>query len=188
MSHRIFVRSTLCLFLVVGLACGAGQQAAEPPAPSAQGQTAAETVPAETTPPAPEPAPEPLPEDAPLEIRVRGEVGEGGQVAPVVEVRGGTAHLAKAIGVEREVNGHFQAITQIATLELRADCRTPAPDCVELVAGAELRPPAWLGTWGDAQCICTRCWPAPAGSYRFVLTSCDGRQRVESAPFTLPER
>jgi hypothetical protein len=141
------------------------------------GAAAAEPVePAEPEPPA----------DAPLEIRLRAEAGEGRLVTAVVEVRGGRARLSRTLGVEHEVNGRFEDLASVAGLELRVDCQTPAPECVELVAGAELRPPPWLGTQGDAQCVCTRCGAAPAGRYRFVVRSCDGRQRVESPIFELP--
>ncbi len=173
------------LLLPLALACGAGHTPAQaspsvesPPVPTSATETVAE----------PREVADAVPPDATLDVRVRGEAAEGGAVMVVVEVHGGVARLAKTIRVEREVDGRFEPLGSVAGLELRADCQTPAPECVEIVAGAELRPPPWLGTLGDAQCICTRCAPAPAGTYRFVLTSCDGRQRVESPAFELASR
>lgn len=70
---------------------------------------------------------------------------------------------------------------------LRATCDQPVPECVSLVPGAELLPPRWLGTQGDAQCACERC-VAVTGELRFVVQSCapDGHSdhRVEGEPFT----
>jgi len=179
---------TLSLFAWLSVACGAGQPRTEP---MSGNESPADRAPAEQAAPSVEAAPEPeqpaVPEDAPLQLRARAEV-DSGQVALVLEVLRGRARLASTLGVEREVDGHFVAVTGIAGLTLRSDCQTPAPECVALVAGAELRPPPWLGTLGDAQCICTRCGPAQAGTYRFVVSSCDGRQRAETERFTLPER
>jgi len=178
---------------VLLLACGAGRTPAEPaqlaasePPPAvatgASGTTESDGPVAHAV-----PAAVPAVADPTLEIRLRAEPLER-TITPVVEVLGGTARLAKTIGVEREVNGHFQRVTGIASLELRSDCQSRAPDCIEIVAGAELRPPHWTGMLGDAQCICTRCAPAPAGTYRFVLHTCDGAQQVESDPFTVGAR
>jgi len=170
------------------LACGAGHAPAEPAQLAASEPPPVAASATETAEPdAPEETEAPAPTDPTLEIRLRAESLDH-SITPVVEVLGGTARLAKDIGVEREVNGHFVPVRGIASLELRNDCHSRAPDCVELVAGAELRPPPWTGMLGDAQCICTRCGPAPAGTYRFVIHTCDGRQHAESEPFTLAAR
>lgn len=124
------------------------------------------------------------PGPAPVVV-VRGTPGGGGQVTIDVENRGTElARLAPAIAVERERgDGSFEAVDGIASLTLRPDCRTEPPACVELAPGAVLHPPEWLGTHGDAQCICTRCAPVEAGTYRFVLTTCDGAHRLEGVSF-----
>ncbi len=69
---------------------------------------------------------------------------------------------------------------------LRGSCEQPTPECVSLVPGAELLPPRWLGTRGDAQCACDRCTTV-TGELRFVVETCapEGHapHQVESEPF-----
>jgi hypothetical protein len=72
-------------------------------------------------------------------------------------------------------------------IDLRFSCEDEAPECVTLAPGAVYIPPAWLGTDGDAQCVCTRCGPAPAGTYRFVATSCNGAHTLTGEPFELTQ-
>ncbi|MDQ3032501.1 MAG: hypothetical protein M3Y87_08805, partial [Myxococcota bacterium] len=93
------------------------------------------------------------------------------------------ARVAPGIEVERAgASGTFARIDGIASLTLRLDCAHEPPACIELAPGAVLHPPDWLGTRGDAQCVCTRCVPVEAGTYRFVARSCDGH-RIESDAF-----
>jgi hypothetical protein len=100
----------------------------------------------------------------------------------------GTAdvRLRSSVTVEVESGGTFAAAPSSSTLTLRYDCSHEPEDCVTLAPGAELLPPSWLGTWGDMQCVCTRCGPVEPGSYRLVVTTCDGAHRIESNPLTLP--
>lgn len=114
----------------------------------------------------------------------------GGTVEIALENRGDElARVAPRITVERaDASGAFAPIDGIASLTLRPDCAHEADACVELAPGAALYPPAWLGTRGDAQCICTRCAPVEAGTYRFVVTSCGGAHRVEGEPFDVAAR
>jgi hypothetical protein len=99
----------------------------------------------------------------------------------------GTAQveLAAAITVEREVDGTWSALDGVASITLRRSCEVEAPPCTTLAPGAEFFPPDWLGTIGDAQCMCTRCGPASAGRYRFVVRSCHGARRYDGDPFDL---
>jgi hypothetical protein len=117
---------------------------------------------------------------------VRGEPQPGGAVDVIVENHGREpVELAATLEVEGQGPGGFAPVEGIAGLSLRRSCEEPGDACLSLVPGAELHPPAWLGTIGDAQCICTRCAPAPAGRYRFVVATCDGGHRVEGEAFTL---
>ncbi len=109
----------------------------------------------------------------------------GDAVAISITNRGaGPAELGTRVAIEVERNGTFAA-AQPSLVTLRYDCAQEAPACVTLAPGAELIPPPWLGTWGDMQCRCLRCAPVEAGTYRFVVTTCDGAHRIEGTPFTL---
>ncbi len=132
----------------------------------------------------PTPAPAPPPGPAPTLSLSGAPRTLGRHVAISIVNRGGApAEVSSTLAIEVERNGAFVAEGQ--TLRLRYDCATEPPACVTLAPGAELIPPEWLGTWGDVQCVCTRCGPAEAGTYRLVATTCDGAHRVEGAPFVL---
>lgn len=96
------------------------------------------------------------------------------------------ASLSAHVIVEVEHAGTFAADPSTSALTLRYDCTHEADACITLAPGAELLPPEWFGTWGDAQCVCTRCVPVEPGNYRLVVTSCDAAHRVESNTFALP--
>ena len=96
--------------------------------------------------------------------------------------------LRTSIVVEVEHDGSFAAAPSTSSLALRYDCEHEAERCVTLAPGAELMPPDWMGTWGDMQCVCTRCGPVEAGAYRLVVTTCDGAHRVESNTFAMTAR
>jgi hypothetical protein len=93
--------------------------------------------------------------------------------------------LAAAISVEQEAGGRWTALADLGSVTLRSSCESIAPRCTTLAPGAELFPPAWLGTTGDSQCACEHCAPVSPGRYRFVVRGCDDERRVEGEPFTL---
>ncbi len=116
-----------------------------------------------------------------LGLRVEPE-GEGQKL--IVENRGEEpVELASALVLEREEGDAFAAVEGISGLALRYDCESETPECVTLVPGAALHPPAWTGDIGDAQCACEECAEAPEGTYRFVVATCGGGHRVESPAF-----
>ncbi len=122
---------------------------------------------------------------APAGVRVASIPGRYREVGISVEAHGpGSVRLRRALRVERATGDGFERVGAEG-LTLRPDCATEAPECVELAPGAELRPPPWTGALGDAQCGCDECRPAPAGRYRFVVTTCDGAHDVASDPFAL---
>lgn len=195
-KYRPPMRRLVMLLAIVlaSVGCGGGCGGAETPAPGTPSGTveAEPSAAGEDEAPAAataEPESEPEPEATPT-VRVRGEVQTDGGVAIVIESRGeAETTLGPRIVVERQVGDGFEPVEGVAGVTLRTSCEVnEAPACTTLAPGAELRPPAWLGTIGDAQCICTRCGPAPAGVYRFVVESCHGTQRVEGEPFTLAAR
>lgn len=98
------------------------------------------------------------------------------------------ASLRAEVEVEREVGGHWQRVS-VAGMLLRPRCAETPPRCVTLAPHASMVVAPWSGMLGDGQCECTRCAPAPAGRYRFVVTTCANcfqPARAVGAPFTLP--
>jgi hypothetical protein len=118
-------------------------------------------------------------------VRITGTPDLDRHVAIRVENHGAEeTQLRGALTLQRQ-NGEAWEAASSAGIDLRYSCEDQAPECVTLAPGAVLIPPAWLGTWGDAQCVCTRCGPAEAGTYRFVATSCSGAHTIEGEPFDL---
>ncbi len=116
-----------------------------------------------------------------LGLRVEAE-GDGQLL--VVENRGQEpVELATGLTLERREGDAFAAVDGIEGLALRYDCESETPECITLVPGAALHPPAWSGDIGHAQCECERCTAAPEGTYRFVVQTCGGGHRVESPEF-----
>lgn len=98
------------------------------------------------------------------------------------------ARLRAEVEVEQEVGGQWHRVNA-AGLQLRATCTGEAPDCVTIEPRSELTIVPWTGMLGDAQCVCTRCGPAPAGRYRFAVRTCQqclSPIRAVSEPFELP--
>lgn len=96
-----------------------------------------------------------------------------------------TLSVDAALVIERDVGGRFAPLEGLGRVTLRSSCEAPAPRCVTLAPGAEIFPPDWLGTTGDAQCACEECGPAPAGRYRVVAKSCDGAKTYAGEPFAI---
>lgn len=119
----------------------------------------------------------------PPNLRVRGNARADGTVTIAVENHGARARVSGRLRLERG-GGAFSEVANVR-LDLRADCESQAPECIELIAGAALEPPDWLGTTGDAQCACEGCAAVEPGEYRFVATSCDGAHRVAGEPFRI---
>ena len=117
-------------------------------------------------------------------VVVTAEVLESGGVDLVLQNHDAApVRLAADVAVERVGSG-VPVVLAANALSLRFSCDAPPVACLELVPGAELRPPAWLATSGRAQCNERGAERAPRGSYRFVARTCDGA-RLEGAPFEL---
>lgn len=120
----------------------------------------------------------------PPTLGLRVEPDDDGQKL-IVENRGDApVELATALVVERQADDSFATVEEIQGVALRYDCESEVPECITLVPGAALHPPPWTGDIGDAQCACEECGPAPAGTYRFVVTTCGGGHRVPSPSFS----
>lgn len=123
---------------------------------------------------------------APAGVVLTGEIGADA-VAPVLQNRGAaTIELTGVLQIEREGRSGFSGLGD-EVLALRASCEAPVPPaCLVLVPGAELRPPAWRGPAGRAQCGAASVPEVEPGRYRFVARSCAGGARIEGEPFDLP--
>lgn len=101
-----------------------------------------------------------------------------------------SANLSAEVTVQRLVGGSWTPVS-VAGLLLRETCDQVVGRTVTIPRDTSLEMVPWTGMLGDAQCDCTRCAPAPAGTYRFVVQSgpsCFSPRTFESAPFTLPAR
>ena len=96
-----------------------------------------------------------------------------------------TLSIDSALAIERASGERFAPLEGMGRVTLRGSCESVAPRCVTLAPGAEIFPPDWLGTTGDSQCACEECAPVPAGRYRFVARSCDGRKTYAGEPFAI---
>ncbi len=118
-------------------------------------------------------------------LSVRGERRAHGEIAPLVEARGeAPVRVKRTIGVERR-DGERWVTVPVRDLTLRPDCGHAADVCVTLVHGGGLFPPAWNGKSGVGQCTEATSRDVPAGTYRFVLESCEGETAVTGEPFTV---
>lgn len=182
------MRAPSTIVLVIGLCiggCSGGCSGpSEPPSPTSTATQRTEASGSETEPGSvPHAAVDPGP---PPSLRVTGEPDRyDRQVAIHVENHGAdAAEVRSRLELQRR-NGERWEEVSAARIELRFSCEDEAAECVTLAPGAVYIPPAWLGTQGDAQCTCTRCAPAPAGTYRFVATSCNGAHTIPGDAFEL---
>ncbi|MCA9580212.1 MAG: hypothetical protein KC416_00375 [Myxococcales bacterium] len=92
--------------------------------------------------------------------------------------------LSTRVAVERQQGASW---TKVASpFLLRDNCTDQPSPCRPLGPGGALTAPPWLGAKEAAQCDCGTCTPLPAGTYRFVVRSCEGERSLASRPFDLP--
>lgn len=125
------------------------------------------------------------------ETRVRPEITIKSLDKPgslVVENHGPTRTLSKRIAVEARREGRWEDTEIDMKLETRCEEAEPPQACVELPSGATMAPVSWDGHSCGGQCRdqCPINSYIGPGTFRFALTSCDGKQRWEGAPFDLP--
>jgi hypothetical protein len=127
------------------------------------------------------------PPPAPEGVHLSGEPARYGEVEIAMQVHGpDRVRVRRELTVERRTGSGAEPV-DARGLTLRPSCEAEAPECIELVPGAELRPPPWTGALGEAQCP-PRPAPrraVPAGAYRFVAITCEGERRIEGAWFEL---
>lgn len=180
-----------CLSVVLAFtSCGGEPEPTRPAPPASEASDHSTTIadPSSTGAPVPPSTEAPAgPSEAP-ELSLLATPGRASVAFSIANHGASAVSLRTDVAVEVGQEGSFAALSSASTLTLRYDCEHEAERCVTLAPGAELLPPAWLGTSGDMQCVCTRCVPVEAGSYRFAVTTCDGAHRVESNAFEMSAR
>lgn len=174
-------RACVAVFVVLGACGGVGSGASKPAGGGPPAVEAASTAAREQASGAP---PAGAASSVASAVTLTAEVEEDGRVALVLQNRDAApVRVAADVAVERMGASAFEAFAPTA-LALRFACDVPPVACLELVPGAELRPPPWLASAGRAQCNERGAEHAPAGRYRFVARTCEGA-RVEGAAFEL---
>jgi hypothetical protein len=114
----------------------------------------------------------------------------------VINNLGRPVSVQRAVVVERWQGSAWQVVTAVSGLLLRADCRpdpktrvinTPAllGGCLVIGPRTTYSAPPWLGTVGDAQCVCERCVGVAPGLYRYRGRLCGKSQPILGVPFRL---
>jgi|GEM_PF-3057815 len=96
--------------------------------------------------------------------------------------QGAKVCLQSIVVVEEKSDDHWHEIP-VSNLELREACLpSPPPSSVEIGASATLHPLPWTGSFCRSQCseICRLDGPIRRGSYRFTVTTCDGKHKFSS--------
>lgn len=112
------------------------------------------------------------------------ELGGGFGEFSVVN-RGEAISLNSAVAVRQLVTGEWEDAL-VTNLYLREACRAVRPPrCRELGPDEEIKAVRWTGNFCSSQCPgpCRLDGPAPPGTYRFAVTSCDGKETFVSPEF-----
>jgi hypothetical protein len=99
--------------------------------------------------------------------------------------RGGPISLNSTVTVERLANGKWVRAS-VTNLYLRETCDAKQPArCTRLEPGQVIKAARWTGNFCSSQCPspCRLDGPAPAGTYRFSVTACDGKETFSSSEF-----
>jgi hypothetical protein len=115
---------------------------------------------------------------------VKVELGAGfGEFS--VSNQGPAISLNSIVVVERKENEKWVRAS-VTSLHLREVCgATKLPRCREVKPNEKINAVPWTGKFCSSQCPshCRLDGPAPPGSYRFVVTRCDGRETFSSPEF-----
>lgn len=104
-----------------------------------------------------------------------------------VENRGVAAvSLSSTVLVERGDGTHWLP-TNVRFVALTERCGDPVPPCVEVAPGRTFNAVPWDGHTCSGQCqrTCRSNHPVAPGFYRFVLSTCSGRERYVSNGFSM---
>jgi len=99
--------------------------------------------------------------------------------------------LRSRLIVERQNadGGWTPVVLDLDSMRLVETCAQKVDACIPLEAGRTLRPVPWSGMSCSSQCngTCDKNFPM-SGTFRFVVKTCDGKERFEGAPFVLTSR
>ncbi len=98
---------------------------------------------------------------------------------------GAAASLASAVKVQRLADGKW-VDANVTNLYLIETCgAAPPPVCRKLAPKEKVKALPWTGRFCASQCpgSCRLDGPAPPGTYRFVVKSCDGKETFVSPEF-----
>ncbi len=108
--------------------------------------------------------------------------------AVVIENHGGPARLSRKILIERKRGSDW--IESPAWFEAVEQCVAPQPAdrCVVLDANTKIEPVPWNGLTCSGQCprSCRSNHYTGPGTFRFVVLSCDHKERFAGPEFSIP--
>ncbi len=108
----------------------------------------------------------------------------------------GAVELSTYVEIQREVDGGFVpsgvtdvVLTTACDPDLALRGGRSLARCTTLPGGTTLTPPPFTGMGCASQCNMVCHWNAPVtpGTFRFVVTSCDGKRRFEGPAFVMTE-
>jgi len=102
-----------------------------------------------------------------------------------VRTLGDAVSLNTSVAIEQKTNGKWARVN-VTNLYLRESCdASQPPQCRRLEANSKVTAVRWRGNfcWSQCPAHCRLDGPAPPGTYRFVVTSCNGKQMIASPEF-----
>jgi hypothetical protein len=141
------------------------------------------------------PAPESHPSAPPTQTAFEGPpviVRNGAKPGEVEIVARTKIELDARLFVEHQLkDGRWESVLglDLDSMKLVESCAEKIGACISLDANRVLRPVRWSGMSCSSQCngSCDKNVHRAGMPHRFVVTSCDGKQRFEGPPFDLPK-
>ncbi|MGZ3451814.1 MAG: hypothetical protein ACXWUG_20680 [Polyangiales bacterium] len=142
------------------------------------------------------PAPETRPSAAKAEapnVGPRVLVRNGAKPGEVEIVAQSAVELDARLFVEHQLkDGHWEPLVglDLDSMKLVESCAQKVGACVSLEAKRVLRPVPWSGMSCSSQCngSCDKNVYRAGMPHRFVVTTCDGKERFEGPAFDLPAK
>jgi hypothetical protein len=108
--------------------------------------------------------------------------------ALAVENHGSEISLSREVLVERKLDGAWIKANVLFELAEKCGAGEEPPACVDLSAKGSLTPVPWNGYTCSGQCprSCRSNHYAPPGEFRFVVQTCDRKQRYRGEAFVMP--